>query len=255
MICPSCSKQTSDTAKFCKHCGADVVRERIATAPQEPPTPAANVCGCGALLAANAKFCTGCGASVTDSQPSRQQVWQPAPGPQRRPVERSQRVQSRTQGSPIPESVSSAVKNLSKGGKIAAAGGGLALIGCFLPLEANAGMEATIVRGIGEVGQLVIVPLSAVALTVMALLATVGNATRRANLGGATIAVGSPWAVVLLVVILAANKVISGLGMFAMGASVGVGMLLLAAGFATGVVGGFMILNEAVATAIDSRRD
>ena len=47
----------------------------------------------------------------------------------------------------------------------------------------------------------------------------------------------------------AANKLMSSLGAFAGGAGIGIGVILLAAGFTVAVVGGFIILREAVAAA------
>jgi hypothetical protein len=50
--CPSCSKPSPDTAKFCIHCGA-------AFAPPETTCE-----GCGEKLPQEARFCMGCGRKV-----------------------------------------------------------------------------------------------------------------------------------------------------------------------------------------------
>lgn len=263
MICPNCNNETSDTARFCKHCGAQVVRERVVTATvsQETPAPPAAFCsGCGAVLSTNAKFCAGCGASIEGSQSPRQQVWQqPAPAPRQRPTGDQRRSPGAGTGLSIPPSVNSALKSLSKAGKIAAAGGAAAFLGCLLPLESSSGMESAVLPGIfkamqysGDAAILLVLPLSAIAVVVMTLCAMSGSGDRRAMLGGATIAVSSPWTIVFAIAIFAANKVMSALGPFAGGGGVGVGTLLLAVGFGVALAGGFMILKEAIAVVVSS---
>lgn len=263
MICPNCNNDISDSARFCKHCGAQVVRERVAmaTVPQETPVPPTACCSsCGAVLRPNAKFCASCGASVGGSQPPRQQVWQqPTPVHRPRPMGDHLRSPGARSGLSMPRSVNSAVKSLSKAGKIAAAGGAAAFLGCLLPLESSSGMQSAVLPGIFEVMQssgyaaiLLVLPLSAVAVVVMTLSAMSGSGYRRAMLGGATIAVSSPWAIFFVIAIFAANKFTSALGPLAGGASVGIGALLLAAGFGVALAGGFMILKEAIEVVVAS---
>ncbi|MCI0839353.1 MAG: zinc-ribbon domain-containing protein, partial [Chloroflexi bacterium] len=55
MRCPSCSRENSAEAKFCKGCGGSLA----------PVCPS-----CGAQLDADASFCDKCGASLTGAAPS-----------------------------------------------------------------------------------------------------------------------------------------------------------------------------------------
>jgi hypothetical protein len=261
MICPSCRNETSDTARFCKHCGEPVAQERPAAPAavlQETPAPSAPVCSkCGVALRPNIKFCADCGTPVVQSQAPPELVWQqPSVGSQRGPSQVVRRSPNRSTGVSVPVPLSSAMKSLSKGGRFAAAGGAAAFLGCLLPVESRSGMESAILPAIFKAMQysqdaaiLLVLPLSAVAIVVLTLCATSGSADRRAMLGGTTIAVGSPWAVVSLLALFAANKLVSTLGGYGLGGGVGIGTILLAVGFTVSVVGSFMILNEAVLAA------
>jgi len=134
----------------------------------------------------------------------------------------------------------------ASGGKLADAGAALALIGCFLPLASAMGEHVTVIRGITEQDGsfLLILPLSAVALAVMA---STGGDSRlnRALLGGGVIALSSPWAVLWLLLLLGDQRLISSLGMFSFGAEIEIGAFALAIGFTVALVGGFVILYQA----------
>ena len=75
--CLSCGTPLSDTAKFCKGCGAPVTSEEPAVTasvseeqvPLEKSRGESQCAECGAVLSPGAKFCRGCGAPVTSEKP------------------------------------------------------------------------------------------------------------------------------------------------------------------------------------------
>ena len=135
---------------------------------------------------------------------------------------------------------------LAQGTQIAILGAGVALLGCFLPLVSGVGRNVSIIPTVvNEVGQALIVPLSAAAIALLAWLSASGNAQRRALLGGGVIAIASPWAVFWVLGLTAARQLGSGLGAFTFGADIGVGAIVLAVGFCGSLFGGFVVIRDA----------
>ena len=124
----------------------------------------------------------------------------------------------------------------------------MALAGCFLPLASGVGENTSIVPALTkETAYALLAPLSALALAIMAWSAASAPPESRVMLGGSVIALGSPWAVLWILLILAATKAISALGQWGLGGGgLGVGVFALAAGFVAAVVGGFIVLRESV---------
>jgi len=209
--CPTCRGDASISAKYCKYCGADLV-----ALPQDLPVS----------------------APVTEPPEPRGEV-------RRKPHSLPPRELRR----PTPEGKASPTRTLSLGSKVAALGGLIGLAGCFLPLLASGvGENTSIIPALTRhSAYALLAPLSALAVALMAWAAASGAAESRVMLGGGVIALGSPWVVLWVMAIFAATKVVSELGPFSGGAAVGVGAIALALGFACGVIGGFMILREAVA--------
>jgi len=237
--CQNCGKMVPDTAKFCKHCGSDITASPLARV-----SLGANAVGakmqfcenCRSQMPADAKFCNKCGKQV--GTPVEVAV---APAPPR-PRQIPQRQIERPAREPGERSVSS----LPIGNKVAGIGGLVALAGCFLPLASGLGSQGSniIPSAVNEVPQMLVVPLCAVALAVMSWSASAGTIKSKIMLGGGVIGISSPFAVVLILIILGANQIMSGLGPLGGLGGIGVGAFALALGFAAGVVGGFMVLHE-----------
>ncbi len=64
MKCPNCSKEISDTAKFCKYCGSKIEAATQVTAPIQMTNEAPVCANCGKPLTAKSKFCPACGTPV-----------------------------------------------------------------------------------------------------------------------------------------------------------------------------------------------
>jgi hypothetical protein len=123
----------------------------------------------------------------------------------------------------------------------------IALAGCFLPLVSGAGENISVIPSlVNEVPHALVLPLSAVAIVIMAWTAQTARADHRSLLHGGVIAVSSPWATFLLLALFTANKASSYLGFFTFGAGIGVGVIVLALGFAASLVGGFLSLLDLV---------
>jgi hypothetical protein len=258
--CPKCGKQISGVAKFCKYCSAAMDGGGSALA-----NGASRHCEqCGTQITANAEFCKRCGAAVAQrvqgaapDMPAKPRDLPPRElAPKARPIDwESDRGAERPElpprdlQRPVRKRRESSVAALTYGSKVGVVGALVALAGCFLPLEASSGMQATIVPSMTkEIGSALIVPLSAIALAVMAWnAASTRNEKTRVTLGGAIIALGSPWAVSSILIILAASNLLSSFGWLARDTGIGIGVIALAIGFVGAVVGGFIILRETVA--------
>jgi len=250
--CERCGYQVGERAKFCKKCGTSAASSEVSI-PGEvqgpmPPGPAVEVAApaadsqfceyCRARVSVGVQFCKRCGRLVVGN------------GAAIAGARRRERVlPPRELRRPTGEAGARTVTTLPSGSKVAALGGLVALIGCFLPLASGVGENTSIVPALTkETAYALLAPLSAIAVAVMAWSAASGSPQSRVMLGGSVIALGSPWAVLWLLAILAATKAISALGPFGGGGGIGVGVFALAAGFAAAVVGGFIVLRESVAS-------
>lgn len=254
VLCNKCKRELSTTAKFCKFCGS-----AIAAIPVGSPAPGGGVAvqaaapvreavrddaycrECGEPNANTARFCRKCGKPLAASSPAPVREQRPMP-----PVREARPLPPREVPVRIPDLSQVMNRINSSGSKLAAAGAALAFIGCFLPLASAMGEHVTVIQGITEQDGsfLLILPLSAVALAIMA---STGGDSRlnRTLLGGGVIALSSPWAVLWLLLLLGGKRLISSLGMFSFGAEIGIGMFALAIGFTVTLVGGFVILYQA----------
>ncbi len=199
---------------------------------------------CNYVVNQTAKFCTNCGSPLLDPlavaatvSPVRatasNQAARPLPPRDLRP--------------PSQQPIDTALSSVPQGAKVAAGGAAIALVGCFLPLVSGIGENTSVIPNlVNQVPQALVVPLSAIAIVIIAWTAHTAQAERKSLLHGGIIAVSSPWAVFLLLGVLAANKASSSLGPFTFGAGIGIGVIMLVAGFSASLVGGFMSLLETV---------
>jgi len=130
------------------------------------------------------------------------------------------------------------------------------VIGCFLPLVGGIGGNVSVIALVSEdVPYAIAVPLSAAGIAFLALIVASNDAVGKAMLGGAVIALASPWTAVWLICLFAAHRMFSFLGGYDYGASIGIGAVLLAVGFGTSLVGGFLIIRGAVAEKQDEPKE
>jgi hypothetical protein len=212
---------------------------------------------CGNAVGERAKFCNKCGEPFAGTgagclKPPAPQKELPPRDFRRAAAEqasvRSRELPPREIARRVREPGAGTIAALAFGSKVAGLGGLVVLAGCFLPLASGVAENTSIIPALTkETAYALLVPLSALALAAMAWSAASAPPQSRAMLGGSVIALGSPWAVLCILLILAATKAISALGEWGLGGGgVGAGVFALAAGFVAAVVGGFIMLREAV---------
>jgi len=83
--CPECGKSVSETAKFCRNCGASQAEETAGETPAVKSPPENPVCkACKTILLPGDKFCSTCGEKIAPPAPVPASVQddEPAPGPE-----------------------------------------------------------------------------------------------------------------------------------------------------------------------------
>jgi len=121
----------------------------------------------------------------------------------------------------------------------------VALAGCFLPLASGIPENTALVPAVAnEWGMAYVVPASAVVVAILAWVASIGTPEQRAVSGGGVIAISSPWAILLLLTALAASQALGYLNPFLGGMGIGIGLIMLLAGFGLSLAAGFVIVHE-----------
>lgn len=259
--CSRCQTPADGRARFCNRCGTTLRTEELARHCEQ----------CSARIAVGASFCNQCGhrvgapveavpvepaapepvelvssaveigpleeVAVDAGEDTRSPEWE-LPGrelpPRRLPRQRAEGEPARAAGWPM-------------GSLIADLGALVALIGCFLPLAQSMGESVSLVPSVAEeFSYAYIVPASAIIIALVAWAGTVGSTKSRVSNGGAVIAVSSPWTVLFVLVILGATRALGYLGPLSFGTDIGIGLIALAVGFGMALIGGFMILQNAV---------
>jgi hypothetical protein len=219
------------TASFCNQCGHRAGAPVEAAAPEAaPPEPVELVSGVVEVgPPEEAPFDTG--------EDTRSPEWE-LPGrdlpPRELPRRRAEGEPARASGWPA-------------GSVIADLGALVALIGCFLPLGQIMGESISLVPSVAEeFSYAYAVPASAIIVAILAWAGTTGSVQNRVSNGGGVIAVSSPWTVLFVLVILGATRALGYVGQFNLGTDIGIGLIALAVGFGMALIGGFMILQNAV---------
>jgi hypothetical protein len=128
---------------------------------------------------------------------------------------------------------------------VAGIGGLVALAGCFLPLESVSGQNSALIPGgLRATDYVLIAPICAGAVAIMAWASRYGSVVQGSMLGGGVIAVSSPWTTLFLLAMFAAFRASDIFGV-RFGDGIGIGAIALAAGFAAALLGGFIVLYEA----------
>jgi hypothetical protein len=243
ITCDECGLEIGGSASFCKHCGASLSAGCPGPGPASAPSDNAGECceRCGARVDAHARFCKECGASVP-----------PAP----LPAVRRGRLPPRTVGSAREGRASSyGLAPLSRGTLLALIGSAVALAGCFLPLGSSGGQTASIFPDVSrETAAVLIFPLSCVAIALLALGTRRAAAGQRATLSGAVIAIASYYAPNAVFAVLGLLGVFPWPALSDAHVTIGAGTIALASGFTASLVGGFMLLRDAVRTAAQRPR-
>lgn len=249
--CEKCRREINPSAKFCKYCGASATPSERSDSGQAQKPAAVRLPLQDSAQVAGFQYCEHCRARISVGAQFCKRCGKPAPGAAVAVVEEAavkpRRLPPREIRRPIREPGARTISALPAGSKVAALGGLVALAGCLLPLASGVGENTSIVPALTkETAYALLAPLSALALAIMAWSAASAPPESRVMLGGTVIALGSPWAVLWILAILAATKAFSALGPFGGGGGIGVGVFALAAGFVAAVVGGFIVLRESV---------
>jgi hypothetical protein len=136
---------------------------------------------------------------------------------------------------------------LTAGSKVQAAGAFVALVGCFLPIFSGASHGVSIVPDmISRSLYVLLLPLGCVLLCMLSAFAAGSNQADRMTVGGLSIALASPLAVVSLALVAAAPQLAGMFGEPAAGTGVGAGSIVLALGSLASLVGAFLVLKESL---------
>ncbi len=272
--CAKCQRELSDVAKFCKHCGATVVNAARMPPPVAPlpryspppvaspqatvatlviPAPAAAVPYCEQCQTQNVvgfRFCRQCGAAAGATPTPKPAPIAPTPW-QGTPPSTFAPLNFPTIPAPVVAPVAAALVKGS--GRIAGIGAALAFLGCILPMMNGIGEYSSIFSVVPQVLSknapeevliVLILPLTAIFLAVLAGFAEIDFIGKRVIFGGAVIALASPWVALSLLMLYAVMNTQSAFSYFSRGMGVGPGLFVLAAGFILALVGGFTILHS-----------
>lgn len=128
---------------------------------------------CGKSVSQAAKFCRNCGGALVSQLAAAQPVSPPSPAAGQVP----RPMPSRDLRRPSERPIGTAVSALPQGAKVAAGGAAVALVGCFLPLVSGVGENSSVIPGlVNQVPQALVLPLSAIAVAVMAWSAQTAQA-------------------------------------------------------------------------------
>jgi len=270
-VCSECDRMVPDGARFCRYCGAKLrqtvpaparlpagATDHLPSAHYRPLTvggdgglvvspdrsgaPAAaepaesqRACPqCGITLSAQSRFCRQCGADLSANLMLETTVVMQCSPPMRRVV--------------LPSPVRAVGRRAPYGSLIAGAGAVVVLAACFLPLFGGAGNNMAIIPTFVSLTRLVLlIPLSALAVGLLAGSAPWVPWRARVMFSGAALALTSPGLLLALSTMLSMARMTALLHdlLPANALQPGAGLIMLCAGYAIALAGGFVMLSDA----------